>query len=112
MHYPYTTMNRLTSKRIEITDKEAAIELFTDYYNEITIPYNFYKACAAAFCPNSLYDHWVTDMINRYTYCAKFNTQPYGGAYDGLPAVWMDISNQIAYAEQSVTTCKCDIHGQ
>jgi len=44
---------------------------------------------------NLIYDQWTQDQINKYFYCKEFNTSPFEGAYDDLPANWLDFVNII-----------------
>jgi hypothetical protein len=96
MHeFPYTANNYLNSERVTIESKEDVENLFTAYL-EIENPETWWSACKNSFCPNILYDQWVTDMINRYSYSEKYpSVAPYPGSYDDQPAVWLDAQRII-----------------
>ena len=42
-----------------------------------------------------LYDVESQKVIRRMLYCERYNTQPFPGTYDDLPAWWLDMERII-----------------
>ena len=57
---------------------------------------SLYQSCILKFDQRLLFDMEIQQMISKYTYCQNFNTQPFKGCYDDLPAYWLDFTNIIA----------------
>lgn len=51
---------------------------------------NIYEQLPFFCCVNKLLDIEYQHDIYRYTYCKETNTPPYAGAYDEIPALWLN----------------------
>lgn len=113
MHkFPYKIQNPATKERVEIKDDEDIKKMFITFleykskYNAATV----YTFARLSICFYRLREQWVEDMLERYNYCKRWNTQPYSGSFDDQPAVWKEVSRFIDHQVNALSDCQCAEH--
>lgn len=80
------------------------LEYITDKYEQDSSQGLYYSTLLECSL-NLIWDKKISEWINRYSFCNKFNVQPFGvSSYDELPCLWIDfcmiMMNELAECEK------------
>lgn len=89
----------------EFKDFDALLAFIEDAYGDDPSQ-GLYLSTLTTAPLNLLYDNYTQEMLRRYLYCKEFNTSPYDGSFDNLPADWIDfvdiVKGEMALVEKEV----------